>query len=126
MVDQQDDDEIIDYLEDMDLKPEEIYGDIYRPLTSEGEPDDKPRRERCERYDGPFDEDAPDALRRAVGVLVHTAETFDPASDEDIEAGELGMDAEWRTVEVFGKAEELEAAWNRTRRNYETGENRFF
>lgn len=117
-----DDDDIIGYLEGEHDPKDEIVSEVYRPTDPDGEPSEKPCQERCERYDSPFNDDAPDRLRRAAGVLVYTSMTFDPASDEEIEADDLGMDAQDQELEIHDDLDALEAAWSHTRRTYDDGE----
>ena len=117
-----DDSDIIGYLEGEHPAVDEIESVVYRPLTPDGEPDDHPRQERCERYDGPFSEDASARLRDAAGALVYTSMTFDPCDDDEMEAGDYGMDAEDKVLELYGDRKDLESAWSRTRSTYDNGD----
>ena len=117
-----DDDDIIGYLEGEYSPSDEIESVVYRPVDPDGEPSEKPCQERCERFDGPFGEDGPGQLRDAVGALVYTSMTFDPCDDDEMEAGDLGMDAEDQFLEIYANTEGLESAWSRTRRMYDDGQ----
>ena len=96
--------------------------EAYRPVHSGGEPSEKPCKERCERYDGPFSEDAPARLRDAAGALVYTSMTFDPCDDDEMEADDLSIDAEDQVLELHDDLRNLEAAWSRTRSTYDNGD----
>src|SRR4051812_16640907 len=124
MVDQWDDGDLYFFLVDECKMTDEIRSDVYRSLDSDGKPYGRPHREACERYDGPFDKGAPSSLHDAAGALLTRNTTFDPTDDDEFE--DLVPDDEDRWVDVYHTAEDLEEAWNRTRHDYETGENRAF
>jgi hypothetical protein len=120
---QWEDDDILGYLECEYETSDEIASAAYFLRDSDGTPY-KPAQDRCDRYDGPFEDDAPERLRHAAGALVHTWTKFDRVESDNIDEMDLDPDAEDKSIEIYADFEALEAAWNRTKHDYESGENR--
>ena len=56
-----------------------------------------------------------------VGTLIHSSTVFDPCTDDEIAERDLTIDAEDRWLEIYGEVRDLKAAWDRVRRNHESG-----
>ena len=48
--------------------------------------------------------------------------TFDPCDDDEMEAGDYGMDAQDQDLEVHDNRKNLESAWSRARGAYDNGD----